>query len=366
MQVQPAITFLAFGFEAVLLFAAAFFTFQKTLQNPAADRTVLLRLSPMLIVMAVLIAGGAILLGSQVGAFEQISWMILPLLTIPAIALPLGVLLALAARGLPLGTRWQSWSVLGFSMSLAPFLLLILEALVAIVLLVAVVAYIMTQPELAQEFQALSRQIMILGPQSEAARELLSPLLTRPGVIVTALLYIAILVPAIEEVFKPLGVWLLAGKLESAAQGFTLGALSGAGYGLIETVGISAQAPGDWAGLLFSRIGTGLLHITTSALVGAAIVMAWRERRYARLLGVYLFAVLLHGLWNMLAMLFSFSDLAELLGQAGWLQTIQPMLITAMGILAVALFVILILSNRNMRKTIATPALETNIPDQTS
>ncbi|HEY3473911.1 MAG TPA: PrsW family glutamic-type intramembrane protease, partial [Anaerolineales bacterium] len=157
---------------------------------------------------------------------------------------------------------------------------------------------------------------------------------------------------------------------ESPAQGFSLGALSGAGYGLIETIGISAQAPGDWAGLLFSRIGTGLLHITTSALVGAAIVVAWRERRYARLLGVYLFAVLLNGLWNMLAMLFSFSELAELLKQAGWLQTIQPTLITALGMLAVALFVILIISNRHMRKSISTPAVETKIAadstDQTS
>ena len=370
IQVQQTIIFLAFAFEAVLLFAAAFFAFQKTLQNPAADLTTFLPLSPVLIIIAVLVAAGAILLGSQIGALERVSWLILPLLTIPAIVLPLGVLLALAARGLPLGTRWQTWSVLGLSMSLSPFLLLILESLVAIILFVGVVAYIMSQPELAQELQAISRQVMIVGPQSEAARDLLSPFLTRPGVIVTALLYIAILVPAIEEVLKPLGVWLFAGKLESAAQGFTLGALSGAGYALIETIGISAQAPGDWAGLLFSRIGTGLLHITTSALVGAAIVVAWRERRYLRLLGVYLFAVLLHGLWNAFAMLFSFSELAESVGQPGWLQTIQPMLITAMGILAVALFVILRLANRDIRKTISAPALQTRIPadftDQTS
>src|SRR6185436_18726994 len=125
--------------------------------------------------------------------------------------------------------------------------------------------------------QALSQKIMLLGPQSEAARDLLSPFLTRPGVISVALVYIAILVPALEEIFKPLGVWLLAGKLDSAAQGFTLGALSGAGYALIETIGVTGQQ-GDWASLLFTRIGTGLLHITTSALMGAAIVLAWRER----------------------------------------------------------------------------------------
>ena len=94
-----------------------------------------------------------------------------------------------------------------------------------------------------------------------------------PGVIVTVLLYISVLVPAIEEIFKPIGVWLFARRLQSAAQGFALGALSGAGYALIETIGVSGQQTGEWASLLFSRIGTGLLHITTSALVGAAIVL---------------------------------------------------------------------------------------------
>jgi PrsW family intramembrane metalloprotease len=271
------------------------------------------------------------------------------------------VILALGSGGLPLGTRWQSWSVLGLSMTLAPFLLLILETIVAIVLFFGVVAYIVAQPELIFELQALSRQIMILGPESDAARDLLAPLLTKPGVMVIALIYIAVMVPAIEELLKPLGVWLLAGRLDSAAQGFTLGALSGAGYGLIETIGVSGQA-GEWASLLFSRIGTGLLHITTSALMGAAIVMAWRERRYLRLIGTYFLAVLLHGLWNAFATLFTFSTLAELIDQPGGLGTLQPMLITVMSLLAVILFVILFISNRRMRKTVPTPPSESTIP----
>jgi RsiW-degrading membrane proteinase PrsW (M82 family) len=142
----------------------------------------------------------------------------------------------------------------------------------------------------------------------------------------------------------------LAGKLKSPAQGFTLGALSGAGYALIETIGVSSQTV-EWASLLFSRIGTGLLHITTSALMGAAIVLAWRERRYLRLIGTYFLALTLHGLWNTFAILFSFSSLAELLGQSGRLITLQPVMITGMSILAIGLVTILLLSNRKMRNT---------------
>lgn len=350
IKVEQTIIFITLGFEGIVLFVAAFFAFQKTLQKPSADEELSFSISRWQILIFVITALAAILIGYQISGVKTVSWFFLPLLTIPAIVLPLLAILALGAQKLPFGTRWQSWNVLGLGMTLVPFVLFMLEVVVLIIIFVIVIAYIIAQPELASELQALSQQIMLLGPQSEAARDLLSPFLTRPGVITVALLYIAILVPALEEIFKPLGVWLLAGKLESPAQGFTLGALSGAGYALIETIGVSSQTV-EWASLLFSRIGTGLLHITTSALMGAAIVLAWRERRYLRLVGTYLLALTLHGLWNTFAILFTFSSLAEVFGQSGGLITLQPIMITGMSILAIGLVAILVLSNRKMRNT---------------
>lgn len=363
VQVQQPILFIAFGFEAVLLFVAAFFSFQKTLHKPAADQPAFFPTSRGLIVVGTLIAAGAILIGYLVGTVESVNWLVLPILTIPAIALPLMVLLALGSRSLPFGTRWQTWSVLGLGMSLTPFLLFVLESVVAIVIFIGVAAYIVTQPERLLEFQAFARQIMILGPESEELLDFVAPLLTQPSVMVTALLYIAFIVPAIEEVLKPLGVWLLAGRLDSKAQGFTLGALSGAAYGLIETIGVSGQA-GEWASLLFSRMGTGLLHITTSALMGGAIVAFWRERRFPHLIGTYFLAVLLHGLWNTFAMLFTFSTLAELIDQPGRLGSLQPLWITLMSILVVLLFVILLVSNRKMKNAVPPPNSESPVSPQ--
>ena len=175
------------------------------------------------------------------------------------------------------------------------------------------------------------------------------------------MLYTALFVPAVEELFKPLGVWLLARKLDSPAQGFALGALSGASYALIETIGVSGQG-GEWATLLFTRIGTGLLHITTSALMGAAIVFVLRERRYLRLLGTYLLAVTLHGLWNTSAILYTFSTLAKTLGQTDRLSTIQPITMIALSLLAVGLFAILLRSNHQMQKALVPPLIEPVIP----
>jgi uncharacterized membrane protein YhaH (DUF805 family) len=272
---------------------------------------------------------------------------------VPAIVLPLAALLALGTKRLHFGTRSQAWNILGLAMTLGPLVLFVSEIFVAIVILLIVVVYVMSQPELASELQGLAQQIQVLGANSQAALDLLAPWLTKPAVIATALIYMAVLVPAVEEIFKPIGVWLFAGKLESQAQGFALGALSGAGYALIETIGVSPQST-DWANLLFSRIGTGLLHITTSALMGAAIVLAWRERRYARLLGTYLLAVLLHGLWNSLAILFAFSNLAQLLDQKDtFLSTIQSAMTVAMFVLAMVLFTILVTSNYRLRRTVS-------------
>ena len=361
VEIQQTILFVAFGFEAIVLILAAFFAFQKTLEKPAADRETSLTVSRWQMLLIVIAAGLSILVGNWISGIETVNWLVLPILTIPAIVLPLGVLLALGARNLPLATRWQSWSVLGLGMTLIPLILLVLEIAIAILVFFGVIAYILTQPELAYRLQGISQQILVLGPQSKAARDLLTPLLTKPGVIGTALLYTALFVPAVEELFKPLGVWLLARKLDSPAQGFALGALSGASYALIETIGVSGQG-GEWASLLFTRIGTGLLHITTSALMGAAIVFALRQRRYLRLLGTYMLAVTLHGLWNTSAILYTFSTLAKTLGQTNRLSTIEPITIIALSLLAVGLFVILLRSNHQMQKTLVPPAIEPVIP----
>jgi hypothetical protein len=351
VRADQTVPLVAFGFEAIVLLAAAFFSLQKFLQKPAADENASVSVSAWQIILLIFVAGVSLLIGYQIAEMQSLLWIILPMLTVPAIVFPLGVLLVVGTRKLPFGTRWQTWSVLGLAMTLAPLILFTLEIFIGLIIFAFVAAYLVTQPELIQELQRLSQEIMILGPESEATLELLGPLLTKPGVMAVTLIYIAVLVPAIEEIFKPIGVWLFAGQL-SAAQGLTLGALSGASYALIETIGVSAQTS-EWASLLFSRIGTGLLHITTSALMGAAIVLAWRERRYLRLLGTYFLAVFLHGLWNSLAIIFTFSTLAELFEQPGTLGAIQPPIIVAMVILAIALFVILIISNLRMRRTLS-------------
>ena len=357
VQAQQTIILAVSVFEALILLLAAFISMQRYHQQPFAEREASFSITAWQLAVSLLVAAIVIFIGYEIGKNNSLNWFLLPALTLPAVALPIFIVLGLGIRGIPLGARWQSWSIFGVAMTLAPFLLTVLEGIALVVVVIFVAAFLASQPNFLPEMEQLSRQITLMGPDPEALRNLLLPYITKPAVLTVALFYFSFLIPLMEELLKPLGVWLYARNLASPAQGFALGALSGSAYALIETLGVSAQSE-EWASLLLSRIGTGILHITTTAIMGAAIFYAIHERRYLRLLGMYLLSVSLHGLWNALAILYSFSTITETRGAQTPFSTFRIPLITSMTILAGIFLIILILSNRRMRASLPRPILE--------
>ena len=348
---QSTIFFAVFSFEGMILLIAAIIAFLKFLNKPLVEAPMSFSLSWWQIAIGVIGSGLVLWLGSQIQDLKSVNWIVLPFLSIPAIALPLWTILGAGTRNTPPSSRWRTWGVLGISMTLVPFILLILEIFIGLFIVIIVAVYISSQPALANELQRLFTQFSYINPESPDANEvlrLLIPYVTKPGTIITILVYLSILVPLVEELIKPLGVWILARKLNSPSQGFALGALSGAGYGLAETINVSGQV-GDWGSLLFTRIGTGLLHITTSALMGAAIVMAWRERRYLRLAGTYLIAILLHGLWNAAAITYGISAVAGEFDQTYPFDSIHTATLISMGVLTIVLLATLLITNCKLR-----------------
>jgi hypothetical protein len=211
------------------------------------------------------------------------------------------------------------------------------------------------------QVERLSVQILTLEGDPEALFDLLAPLLLRPDAMVISMLFVAVLVPIMEELVKPLGVWLFGNQISTPSQGFALGALCGATFALLETFSVSTQTA-DWSTLLLSRLGTDILHVTTSALLGAAIIYAIREHRYLRLLGTYLLCVSLHGLWNAMAMMFTFSDVASTYVPQNLLNGLAIPFGIALGVLALLLLTLLILSNRRMRPMQPELSLEERVP----
>src|SRR5690349_13706233 len=89
VETQQTVLFIAFSFEGLLLFLATFFSIQKMLEKPAADRSSSFTISWWLVLVVVLVAAGVFLIGDQILSLEPANWLFLPALTIPAIVLPL-------------------------------------------------------------------------------------------------------------------------------------------------------------------------------------------------------------------------------------------------------------------------------------
>lgn len=117
------------------------------------------------------------------------------------------------------------------------------------------------------------------------------------------LAFAAVIGPLIEEAVKPLAVWFLGRRLHSPGEGFALGALSGAGFALLEGLMASSGYASQPVFGLPARLASSMMHITLSAFMGWAIASAFLEKRWVRLVVSYLLCATMHGLWNGSALL---------------------------------------------------------------
>ena len=343
----------SFGFNTVLLGLCAWFVLQKNLGRGSADQP--LRFPFALWHIAALL--GVMFLGALIGGLITLTemvwlgWLTLPLLTVLVIVPPIWLLFGIGSHGLDAGPRWRFFSVFGLSLTLAPFLMIALEMVVLVAGIVAVSVYIaLFQPDIVLELAELPF-LLESGADEEALLSLLAPYIANPYVITAALGYIAVLVPLIEELLKPLAVWLFGKQLGSPAQGFVLGMLSGAAFALFESLNASADGSSGWAVIVSVRAGTSILHIAASGLVGWGIASAFTEKRYGRLIAAYLTAVLVHGVWNAAAVGTGISAIGDSIGRPEWLYAYAPALVCGMLVMGVGMVAVLIASNRKLKMT---------------
>lgn len=246
--------------------------------------------------------------GHWVSAAESFSWFLLPPLHVLAIGLPILVVMMIVLSGIEHGTAQRSWGLLAVSFTLTPLLIFILEIIFLFVLALAWGVWISFRPELLQELSILVSQ---LEADPQASLQLLIPYITRPGVMFSTLAIGSLLIPAIEELLKPLGLWLLSYRRLTPSEGFAAGAICGAGYAIAESLAIASNTE-NWAVLVTARIGTGLMHILASALVGWGIAGARTNRQFFRLALTYTAAVALHATWNAVSLLQAAGELIRL------------------------------------------------------
>ena len=352
--IDPAggmISSFAFGFEFIILILSFWFALQKTMGRDQADQPLKFPFAGWQIIAGINIVIFAAVIGG-VTAYTEIAWLnwiILPALTILVIVPPIWMLFGIGTNGIDLGPRWRFFSVLGLGMTVGPILMIILEIILLVVIILAGFIYLAVQkPDLFQEIINLTQQL-----QNETNPDFIlnsvAPYIANPAVIATLLGYIAFLVPMIEELLKPLAVWIFAKKIESPAQGFAMGMLSGGAFALLESLNASGDGSVSWPVIVSIRAGTSLLHMTASGLVGWGIVSAFQEKKAGRFFAAYFSAVAIHGIWNACAVGAGISTIGELIGKPEWLFNIIPAAISGMAVLGIGMFVVLIASNRKLR-----------------
>ncbi len=259
-----------------------------------------------------------------------------------ALGLPVWWLLWVGRRGLPAGSPQRDWGAFNTGLLLTPLIVLLLELVAMLGIIFTAALYVYQNPALRAAVEQLAGRVSIATPSPEVLQHLAEPLLSDPVLIGLALVLLSLVVPLIEELFKPLGVWLLAGRGLTGAQGFTLGLLSGAGYALAENIGLAAASQ-DWALQVTARIGTSAMHLITSGLMGWAIAKAVTEKRYLRLAAAYAVAVSLHGLWNGMVVMTAVGALSPY----GYWVVIGPFVVF---LLAAGAFTLLLAFNRSLRR----------------
>ncbi len=251
-------------------------------------------------------------------------WVFFPPAHVTAVLVPVWWWLALGSRSLH---REQSpqrrWGLVSAGLGLGPFASILAEIGLLVAGIVLTVIFLSGHPQLAARLEALGRRLAFSAGNPQALERVLrSAFSGYPWLVFALMASLGVIVPLLEEFFKPLGVWALMGGRISPAEGFLAGMLSGGMFSLLE--GLFSTATGEqWGITVLGRVGTSLMHIAASGLVGYALVAAWEKRRYLHLAGAYLLAVTLHGVWNLSVVTLSLGDMlnaplwTRVLGGAG-------------------------------------------------
>ncbi|MFM8424576.1 MAG: PrsW family glutamic-type intramembrane protease, partial [Chloroflexota bacterium] len=346
------ISAVAFGFILLLLLLCGWFILQKTRGLELADLPFKFPFAPWMWGVLPAIVIFSIALGglATLAELQWLNWIVLPALTVLVIVPPIWLLFGIASNGLDLGPRWRFFSIFSLGLTIGPLVMIVIELVVLFTIIISGAIYVATtQPALMSELEMLTN-MMTQGASEEALLAMLTPYLTNTTLIAIGIGYIALLVPLIEELLKPLAVWLFARQIESPAQGFALGVLSGAAFALVESLNAGADGSTSWAIVVSVRTGTSVLHMMTSGLVGWGIASAFKEKRVGRLIAAYISAVLIHGIWNAAAAGTGLTALGESLGKPEWLFNFAPALVCGLLVLGIGVTAMLVASNRKLRK----------------
>jgi len=112
---------------------------------------------------------------------------------------------------------------------------------------------------------------------------------------------IAVVAPLIEEACKAIGLRLMRSAVQRPLDGLMMGMAAGLGFGLVESALYLGALSSPWLIGGWVRLMTLLLHGVATSIVGVAYARSLHSHRRRDVLAGYGRAVLLHGVWNAVA-----------------------------------------------------------------
>ncbi len=307
-----------------------------------------------------------ILVGHWINNLPSINWLVMPVLNILGIGLPVAWLVWAGSRQLSSGSLQRRWGVFSIGFTASPLMIIILEILIMLVgflLLAFLLSTVFTGTDLHIE-ELISTLTDANENQQFPEQEILG-FIRQPAILAMILFFVSGIVPLIEEIFKPIAVWLLWRKPLTPQAGWVLGLLSGAGFALVEGLGNSTVGEG-WAFLVLARGGASALHIFNTALISYTVVLARKNKRFLPALLAVPGTILIHSLWNGITILATLSSLegASADSSAAW-----PLgLIFTLAAISFCMVLGIVIVNRrlaakNAQRTAGEPDSETSPPE---
>lgn len=344
---------LAAGLQ-IAVFFSVFFAIRKLMGHTSSS----IQINQWhLIAGAILLVGwGALIYFGSTSDF----WRNLGAFEIPvkflSILVPIYVFASLALFRLRSGSRQRGWGLFNVTSFVSMFIIMLVEVIFLVVGAGLSLAWLAKKVDLYGYFIALSNGAQIGAQDAELFLQQITPYIDKNMLIVFCLLFFSILVPLIEELLKPLGVWFLAGKNLTPSEGFAAGVFCGATFGLLESLSMLSVSNDLWQVLVIARVGTALMHMLNAGLTGCALAKTWQDHKYSRLSLTYLAVVLIHGLWNAFAILMGLIKVGQPSNSAilTFLMSNSTWFLAGLGVI---MFFILLLMNYRLRKSLTPPEI---------
>jgi hypothetical protein len=235
-----------------------------------------------------------------------LSDLIGPLAHILAALVPALIAILLIRRHGPSFSLRRVWGQFLIGLWAIPFTSLVFEILTLIPTMIAIALTLLSTGGGRQLLAILMDPDHWLESQ---IYESLFQTLGQPGVLLIIIGYVVILVPLIEEAAKTMAVWPFLRRGLTPASAFIGGAIGGAAYGLFEALFLTQPGPA-WTTTMIARIGATVMHSFTAGLSSWGLAQVVGSRKWKRFGRAYLGAVLMHALWNGIALGISFNSIA--------------------------------------------------------